>query len=283
MGCRKHKLAVLVFSACIAVSCSAQILRDALQKSGIPSDSFSSTELAQTVNSINSGSSVLTRYELRVDERDRCCGSPLAIDFTRDYLLISFHDTPSASTVLVTDGQLRLIGVLYGFDFHEVGPDQVVYIENMVHFAPQHPERLRFADLRTGKTEELYPLEGDPLRAAFARANEAHMPAQVACRQGNDPCNPNGFDETIQFVSNSKDGSFTINVDREASHPTVDNWQMENHLSDSTKYRFRQTGKGWVYCESQVESPDNCTPNLAVIANPFGERGPFPAFVRKPK
>jgi hypothetical protein len=308
-----RKLGVLLIAACITFPCHAQTLRETLQRFHIPSTSFSGDELSQTIdaadasrngftylacillerNGLLSGFPRIVRYdsrnrqvirsELHANEEDNCCGSPLGIDFTQDYLLISFHDNPSASTVLVTDSRLRLIGVLYGFDFHEVAPNQVVFIENMVHFAAQHPERLRLLDLRGGYTQELYPLKGDSLRAAFARTNQHHLPTQAACRQANDPCDPDTFDETIQFVSSSGDGSFQIQVVRDALHPWVSNWRKENHLTASAIYIYRRTDGGWLYCETQPEKGETCTPNLPAVADPSGEPTSFPAFVRKVK
>lgn len=306
-----RKFGVLLIVACIAVPCPAQTLREELQRLHIPSAGFSGEELSQTIDAADASRKSFTylaymlverngqfigfprvvrydsrngqviRRELHANEEDNCCGSPLGIDFTQDCLLISFHDNPSAATVLVTDDQLRLFEILYGFDFHEIGPDQVVFIENMVHFAPQHPERLRFVNLRSGKTQELYPLNGDTLRAEFARLNEAHMPTRAACAQANDPCAPDIFDETIQFISSSEAGAFEIQVNRNTSHPGVANWRMENLLAASTKYIFRRTSKGWLYCETQVENSDQCTPNLPVIADTSGETSPFPEIGRR--
>ena len=315
----------MLVAVCMIVPCAAQTLREALHQAGIPSNSFSIAELAQTINAASaarknftylvymrvgkndllsgfpqiirydSRDGVVIRRQLEVNEGENCCGSPSGIDFTHNFLLISFHDNPSAATMLVVDSQLHLIEILYGFDFHEIAPDQVVFIENMIHFAAQHPERLRFVDLRSGRTQELYPPKGDALRAEFARVNQEHMPTQAACRQANDPCEPNIFDETIRFISTKEKGSFEIQVDRNVSHPWVTHGQMENDLTASSIYAYRVTNKRWLYCETALsadpstgqtihhENAKSCTPNLPVAADTSGQTSPFPAIVRKVK
>lgn len=314
---------ILGISSC----CAAESLRDGLRQAGIPQTNFTSAELNQEINSTSATNGPLTylayvrvgpgneltglpqivRYDsatskvvrkaLDAGDPEECCGSPLDIEFTKSYLLISFHDTPSADTTLVVDHDLRLIEILFGFEFEELAPDQVVFIENMIHFAAQQPERLMFVDLPTGHTEELYPSKGDALRDAFIRENAQHMPPQSECMQANDPCNPNVFDETIEFLSAASD-EFAFDVSWDGGHPGMDGNGQQDMPSQTAIYKYRRIAGQWRYCDIEWHAPQaapgqrrasptatdaTCNPTLPVVADTSGLLSPFPAMVRKVK
>jgi hypothetical protein len=313
---------------CAASVCSAQALRDELQKVGIPADGFSSAELAQGVNAAsarNGNSSYLAymrvdgnnmftglpilvqsdgtsgairRKELDPEDKEICCRSPLGIQFTADYVLISFHDTPSASTVLVTDRNLRLIEILFGFDIHEIAPDVVIFTENMIHFAAEHPERKRLVDLAAGSSQELYPPKGDALRAEFAKIHQQHMPSPEACQEANDVCDPETYDEGLTFQQGAKPGQFQLLVTRTAEHAFASKDNPQNWPIQLAAYTYRKGKRGWLYCEREqsaarliknvdhampLSKEEGCTPNLPVVADTSGQESPFPGLIRKVK
>ena len=185
--------------------------------------------------------------------------------------LVSFHITPSAETILVITNNLKLAATLYGFDVREVFPGKVVFIEDMIHFAPVSPERLELADLHTGARTELYPPRGDTLRAAFAREHAIHMPPSAICTRMNDPCKADLYDEDIQFVENHGRGDFTFTVDRVAAHATEEGKPPQIVASEVALYRYAWNGESWLYCEekqpattTQSSTQEHCTPNLPV-------------------
>ena len=194
--------------------------------------------------------------------------------------------------MLVVSKDLKLVNTLYGFDEHQVGPGQVVYIENMIHFAAQHPERLRLADLRTGETNELYPIKGDSLRAQFVELHAQHMPDKEDCQQNNDPCNPSIFDETIDFLPSDQAAGFRIRVTREGRDAVV---EIPFQQAD---YNFQQRKNQWYYCSRELSAArlvkldrsiptppaESCYPNLPVTADAdAGQPSPFPASEKKVK
>jgi hypothetical protein len=313
---------ILGFATC----CAAETLRDGLHQAGIPQTGFTSAELSQEINSTSAvqgtdtyfvymravgnaltGEPQIVRYDsatgkvarqaLQAGDPEQCCGSPLDIEFTKSYLLLSFHYNPSADTTLVVDRELRLIEILFGFEFEELAPDQVVFIENMIHFATQQPERLMFVDLPTGHLEEVYPPQGDVLRDAFTRQDEQHMPTQSECIKSNDPCNPKIFDETIEFLHAAVD-EFTFDVTRDAAHPGASESAQDEMPSQTAVYKYRRTAGQWRYCEVEWQAPQAvpgrrrpsplatdaiCNPTLPVVADTSGLLSPFPAIIRKVK
>lgn len=295
----------------IALTSPAQTLRDVLKTNGIPENAFSASELDRNVNAATAvkdqrilvvylsvdknnmftgnpqlllfdrTSGQIHRSEIKPEDKDRCCGSPDSVEFIGDFVILSFHINPSAVTMLVLGKNLKLVTTLYGFDVREVAPGQVVFIENMIHFAPVHPERLQFADLRSGRRMELYPPKGDALRAEFAREHGRHMPPYNTCMQMNDPCKPELYDEDIEFVDNDRVGNFEFTVRRNALHATVTGQPPESVGSEAALYRYAWNGRSWRYCEQKLTgdqterykaqrhhenlSKDACTPTLPVV------------------
>ena len=321
-------IAALLFAV---LPCRAQsTLREQLKSAGIPEDSFSEVQLNEHVDGSSAGDKKfiyfvfilrthdgdltgfpqvvrydtsdkkLLRAEIKPKDADLCCGSPLGIEFVENYLLLSFHDNPSADTVLVTGKDLSYRTTLYGFYFHQIASDLVVYVENLIHFAAQHPERLAWADLRSGREGELYPPMGDRLRTAFAVLHEQHMPAAAVCQQANDPCDPAIYDEDIAFVPGGGPRGITVRVTRTGNH----SWGTKNEDVDvpveETLYVYKLSKTGWLYCEwdavaaKLVKSRNavamnpgvasaSCEPNLPVAPDRSGQLNPFWPDTRKGK
>ena len=318
-------IATLLF----ALSSRAETLREFLKDNAIPANSFSKAELDEEINGasgaqnqsviavyvrikddavtgdprvvrFDKNSGAVQRAEIKPDNEDLCCGSPLQVDLIGDYAFLYFHINPSAGAVMVIGKDLKLVTTLYGIDVREVSPGQVVFIENMIHFAPVHPERLKFADLASGKTMELYPPKGDALRAAFAREHAQHMPPKATCEKMDDPCKAEEYDESIDFVDRDGHGSFAFTVQRDALHATAGEQPPESVVSESALYRYSWDGKAWLYCEEKLTedeakalsalavqqagasaSKGRCTPSLAVAPDMTGaDYSPFES--RKP-
>ena len=325
-----RRAAALLFVATVVAGARGQTLGSLLSADGIPHDQFTSTELLEHVNAAEgkdgsntyfvystldpagglSSAPELVRYDhatgkvirhkLNPGEMENCCGSPLEIDFTEHYFLVLFHDNPSADTVLVAGKDLSYRKTLYGFDFHEVAPDLVVFIEDMVHFAPQHPERLAWAGLESGREGELYPPKGDRLRAAFAATHEQHMPAEAECRQANDPCESEIYDEDITFAPGTGPGGFSIRVTRTGDHPWVTKGADVDVPVEESVYEYKLRNTEWFYCEQNVvptklvkernaaaqepeSAPASCEPNLPVAPDTSGQVNPFSPHARKEK
>jgi len=266
----------------VALTSPAETLRQILKANGIPETTFSDAELDGYVNAATAmkDNRVLVAY-LRVDENNvltgnphliqfnrtsakvlrsdvkpedtaRCCGSPESIDFIGDFAFVSYHINPSAAAVQVIGEDLKLVTTLYGFNLREVTPGKVAFIENMIHFAPAHPERLELADLHRGTRIELYPPRGDVLRAAFAREHARHLPPNEICMKLNDPCKPELYDEDIDFVDVDGHGAFTFTVHRDAFHAKAAGQAPDTVASETALYRYLWKGGAWLYCEERL-------------------------------
>jgi len=323
------RLLGLIVALLIAMTSPAETLRQVLKTNGIPDSTFSKADLDGNVNTaavanadrvfvaylraddnnlltgnpqviqFERRSGIILRSEVKPEDADRCCGSPEGVEFIGDLVILSFHINPSAETMLVLGKDLKLVTTLYGFDEHQVGPAQIVFIENMIHFAPQHPERLRLADLHSGRTEELYPIKGDALRAQFVKTHKQHMPSEQDCQQNNDPCDPSIFDETIEFLSTDRVGEFRIRVTREATHQQVNKNDIVEIPFEQADYSFQRTKNRWYYCSHELTigrlvkgiehtvprtAIESCSPNLPVLADTDADQpSPFATLEKKEK
>jgi hypothetical protein len=305
-----RKLALMVVLL-LAISSRAETLRDVLKTGGIPEDKFTKAELDQEVNGwarhadqvvvavyvrlkgeMLTGNPQVVRYErnrgviqraeVKPEDEDFCCGSPGDIEFAGDFIILSFHIKPSAEAMLVLGKDVKQVTTLYGFNVREVLPGQIVLIENMIHFAPVHPERLELADLHTGARTELYPSQGDALRAAFASEHKKRMPPRLTCEKMNDPCTPELYDEDIEFAGEDGHGNFAFTVHRDAVHATAEEQPPNSIASEAALYRYSWNGNAWLYCEEKLSDREvqsltpapgkigetstrlGCTPNLPV-------------------
>jgi hypothetical protein len=221
------------------------------------------------------------RSTLPTSPDDMCGGSVLGFDFFGVYTLVSTHINPSAGCLLILDTDLKLVHTLYGFDPVEVAPEGIVIIENMIHFAPVHPERLQFADLATGKMQELYPPKGDVLRAKLARENKREMPSHDTCARMDDPCNPQLFDEDILSLTSDGKGQFAFIATQFANHATQADTPPETVTSQAVFYLYKLVQGSWRYCEREADASEassgshldlkaavgRCRPSMAVVAD----------------
>lgn len=201
-------------------------------------------------------SGLTTVGEVRLATEDICAGALNGIQLIGEFLLLETHITPSASCALVVDRSLQLRHELYGFGAREVEPGRILLVENMIHFAAVHPERLEIADLASGQTAELYPLENDPLRATLVRGHAAHMPAAEVCARMNDPCSPELFDESIFVLATDQSGYFAMAVKQEAVHRFVEEAPAKTVAVQSVLYIYRHAAAGWAWCESPLDAQE---------------------------
>ena len=304
---RPHALIAVLL---LVLPASAETLRELLDANSIPQTSFTAAELDQEINGnaarkdpytviaymrlkgeVLTGYPSLVRYdsstgavlhaEIKPDDPKTCCGSPGDITIVGDFVTVSFDISPSAVATLVIGKDLKLVTTIYGFGIEPIAPAQVVFIENMVHFAAVHPERLAFLDLATGRKAELYPPKGDLLRTAFAHEHAKGIPSAATCAAMNDPCRPELYDETIVVLGGDGAGAFALAVSRAAVHAAKEGQPGQTVAAEDALYVYAPSGDKWNYCEqkltpaeaqslaqSRIESnPDirqRCTPNFPV-------------------
>ena len=222
------------------------------------------------------------RRDLAINSDDLCDGSLLGISFLHDLTMVDLHLSPSASCLVVLDNRFRVVRKLFGFAWNEVAPYQVAIIEDMVHFAPVHPERLLIADLLHPHSAEVYPSKDDPLRKQFIAENAKHMPSDEICRLSDDPCAPDEFDEDIMSFATDGRGKFAFLASLNAIHTLAKDQPPESVWTQTGLYIYQQDKLGWLYCEKEI--PDSeveglrmmtsfqfdpataaCKPNLPVI------------------
>lgn len=290
-------------------------LKELLIEEQIPSNSFNAEELNQTVgdtilsrdnnelevayNVLGAHSAIVSAHVVKYDKQsgvlqrstlengrlDFCLGALSGMVKVGEFILVTSHISPSAGCVIVLDGQLDQKETLYGFGPLPVAPAGILLIENMIHFSPVHPERLRFVNLKGGTTTELYPPKGDAMRAKLARENAAHMPTPEICMKMNDPCNPHLFDEDILGIRTGTGGRFALISHQSAGHVTVRGEPPVVVASQWVLYIYEPVDGGWKYCESAVnheeamkwaqasqkrtwrfgDTAGRCTPNLPVV------------------
>lgn len=272
-----RKIAIALVLAMSVLPVCGQTLRDALVQAGIPTGKFPPAELAKNVNATsgNDGAhtylayvtvdanNILTsdvgliRYDsatsavllrnLNPDEMENCCGSPLEIEFTHSYILVSFHDNPSADTVVAArKDDLKYRMTLYGLEFHEIAPDQLVYVENDVHFSFAQPVRIAYADLVSAQQQELYPSKNDALLAEFLAFHQRHMPPAASCEAINYPCDAGLLDEGVDFLKLAPD-EIQFRLSR-GGGPTIVGKSVPIPV-EVTLYIYRRTNGRWFYCE----------------------------------
>lgn len=258
-----------------------ETLKEFLMRNHVPIGSFSRTELMQAVQGLGksdgqkmvlayvaieggvvSGPARLLKYDASsgtlfsqqtpLKKEDVCSGPIEHIYLFGEVNLVSTGISPSAECLLVLDRALELRKVLYGFGPVEVAPGLVVITENMIHFAPVHPERLQLADLARGATMELYPAQGDALRERLIAAHATQMPPQAVCALMNDPCDPAIFDEEIQQLGTDGEGRFAFVVSQSASHALAPEQIPVTFTAQTVLYVYRRGRDGWSYCEEEI-------------------------------
>lgn len=279
---------LLCVSFCLAMSARAETLQQLLQDQGVPAASFSPEELSlevsgvaksddhrtviayaevdrltgnamvgpRTILSFDKTSSAVQRKALPTEGTESCGGAPIEIGFSDDFILLQTHINPSAGCTLVVDANLALQKTLYGFNPVRVAPNQIVVVEDMIHFAPVHPERLQLVDLVKWTNSELYPPRGDVLRKSLAAQNAAALPSQETCTVNNESCDPNDFDETLNAITSDGQGRFAFVATQEASHVRKEGEAPEKVASQNVLYVYRKQGTGWRYCQQELQQSD---------------------------
>lgn len=206
----------------------------------------------------------MRKSRLHFDQGDACQGSPENVYLIDSYTLFSTHINPSAECLLLLDSKLMIGTRFYGFFPLQVAPGQVAIIENMVHFAPVHPERMQVINLRTNETIEIYPPANDPLRARLAVEHTKKMPPSETCMRMNDPCDPNLFDE--QFSTTGTDGErrLAFLVSQSASHAIAENTEPETVVQQSVLYNYALRSGSWYYCQELISTPEVETLQLSL-------------------
>ena len=300
---------VAILSA--VLPCRSQApLREQLQSVGVPVDSFSRAELDEAVDGAGASkqpyvffvylrtngdlltgiphlvrydqdTGVILRSDLQLKKEDPyCCGSPDGIKFLDDYLLLYFHYNPSASSILVLDKDLKLLRSLDGFNLKKIATNQIVLTENMIHFAPTHPERLQWVDLSKDVALEIYPLQNDALRNRFIHDLETRIPAE--CKQAGQSCNYDLIEEGCVYLGGDGRTQFAFECGRSASYQVKEGDESVPYSTDSAIYLYAHNPKGWEYCAQAITEDERkvledkkeqgydkiksrCTPNLAVV------------------
>jgi hypothetical protein len=305
----KFSLAIAFLFA--VLPCRSQApLREQLQSAGIPEASFTEAQLNAPVDGAtaennqfvylvyvvrttdgdltgqpqvvryNSSTGAVIHGEVKPGDDPYCCGSPEGIDFLDDYLRVSFHFNPSAGSIAILDNNLKLVDLLDGFGIDRVAPNEGLYTENMVHFAPTHQERLQWVNLASQQFLEVYPLRNDALRNRFEK--EFGKKAPEACEKSEDICNYGMFDEGCAFLGGNNKDQFALHCGRSASYHAKEGEEPIIYASDDAIYLYAHHAKGWLYCEQAITDDESqkldsvherayesiknrCVPNLPVL------------------
>lgn len=124
---------------------------------------------------------------------DLCVGSVLDIHEAAGHVFVSTHINPSAGCELVFSEQFELQASLTGWLLANLHSEQLLLHENEIHFASQHPMKLKTVDLLHRKITEIYPPAVDPLRSEYEKQLRSHMPPERWCRDTNSICDPSAF------------------------------------------------------------------------------------------
>lgn len=279
---------MLLMALAIAAPSRGETLREVLEKNAIPLSSFDLAELDARVSSgaVSSNAGVVmlayptqstgeligppmhvVSYERSLQKlvhraitaaetSDECFGSALGISEQGGFILVETHVNPSASCTLVLDAELRVRHTLFAWVVARLGPHGILFEEDEIHFAPAHPMRLEVYALDTGRMQEVYPPDGDPLRAQFSRDLKQHLPPESWCREENHNCDTSFFDEDrngsvwsdaagtkFAFVAYYGAAGFGEEADREIG-------------TRSVLYVYRRRAEGWIYCEEELSDEE---------------------------
>jgi hypothetical protein len=211
-----------------------------------------------------------------------------------NYIVLDFHFNPSAGCIIIVDKNFNIIRKINGFDWFEIIPNQLILVENMVHFAPIHAERLRVLDILSPGSQEIYPIKGDVLRAHFVHEHKKLMPLAKTCKLFNDPCNPELFYEEVGSFASDGHGKVALLASLDASHATEKKKPPFTVLSQSILYIYQRDKNGWIYCEQPVDKSEantlgkemsghfekvvgHCVPNSLVVPDmTTSQFSPFP-------
>jgi hypothetical protein len=295
---------LLLFACLTCPAVDGETLQELLDKSGVPVRSFTAEELSAEVNrAIHSddkrvliaygpvdrltgiafiGARSTIRFDrptgsvlrgvLPENQTSRCGGAPEAISITDDFVLVTTHINPSAGCTLVLDDQMHLQKTLFGFSPVRVAPGKIVIVENMIHFAAVHPERLQLIDLETWVISELYPPRGDAMRHRLAAMNAAKMPPQATCVALNEDCDADLFDESVSALTSDNQGRFAFIVTQAADHVLKQGEQPETVASQTVFYLYQRRGSGWRFCQEELQDSE-VEPLTQALQSDFAKAG----------
>ena len=263
---------------------SAPTLRQVLQQNGVPTAGFQAADLDARVSSgaivptsdgllfasPAEGSDgrigpplyvvvydrpvgrVLHRKIEAHETSDFCFGSLLDVSTQAGYILLETHINPSAGCTIVLSPELKVLHTLFGWKVAQLGADGFVLQRDEVHFAPVHPAHLAVFDLPAGRQHEVYPPDGDVLRAEFSRDLKQHLPAENWCREHNHSCDPASFDEEVgeSVVADASGSVFAFVM-------TYDSGGFGDNTASAVGsrlalYVYRRKGEGWTYCQQPL-------------------------------
>ena len=322
-----NALSTLAFLLALSVPGLGESLRELLAKNGIPATKFLQQELDQRVqgtSDVAAGRTLLAyqalsgelivpplhlvtyesrngsvvRADLPMTDDDLCNGSFEVFKRLTHFTVLFMHINPSAGCMLILDSKLELKKTVYGFDVYEVAPDQILVFEDMMHFAPVHPQRLEVVNLANRTATEIYPLKGDVWRARLIAEHAKKMPSPKICEESNDPCVPEYFDEDIRSVRTDGQGRFTFEANQSADHAPGKEQTPVTVVEQTVLYAYEwvpgASGEagGWRFCAEkpadsaaapQPRSLDqgqigtHCQPSITVKADQASaDFNPFP-------
>lgn len=145
-----------------------------------------------------------------------CLGSALNITELKNHsIAIQTHINPSAGCLLILNRDLSFSAGLWGWMLGSVA-DSLIFEENMVHFAAVHDARLSAYSFETRQITLIYPQTANPARQHYSSLLARHLPSRRECGQQNLPCDPTGFDTSINHVvidETTKELSFDVEMD----------------------------------------------------------------------
>jgi len=150
----------------------------------------------------------------------------------------------------------------------QTSPQEALLVEDQVHFAPVHPLRLATVDLSSGKTQELYPPDGDPLRAAFSRELKKHLPDEAWCREHNTACNPEVFEEQLAYTPLPGGSGATLALLVTYSSVSFGEAAGRDVGDRTVAYVYRRGPEGWTYCQEELADAE-VQPRIAQLLKEF--------------
>ena len=279
---------LLLAALTIVRAARAETLRQVLEKNGVPLAGFQPAELGTEVSSgvvAAADGQVLLAFPTQgegqaigaplhvvlyrraakaaihraipADETSSVCfGSALEIFEQAGFLLVETHINPSASCTLVLDASLKVRRTLFGWRLAQLGPNTMLMHEDRVHFVSTHSARLAVVDLGRNETQEVYPPDGDPLRAAYSKDLKSHLPPQETCAARNWGCDPDTFEEDLvnPVFADASTGRFAFVM---TYAPDAFGDEAERAIGRrSVLYVYRRSAEGWTYCQQELSDQD---------------------------
>jgi hypothetical protein len=249
---------VIAVSSVNAPRCAAETLREVLEEHSIPPGAPPIRNLDQKITSyevldsaadfviayyVDDGSGRIpsflnvARYSKRgshwsessISRKDAtfpdtsadCLGSADGLHRVGDFFLIDTHLSPSAGCLIVLDGNLAVVKLLYGWYLATLPTHIVVFHESMIHFAPTHPMRISIYDLDRQKSAQgkpsgapvitLYPPRNDRLRAQYIERIRPLIGDEQWCSQHDSHCDPEQFESELTNAGPTRSDLVAVN------------------------------------------------------------------------